>query len=188
MKSSKIQLQFSMKNVFLLLACLAGLSIGKCIAQPPSKVAHEQLKKLAYWQGEWKGEASVRRGPGEPIKVNQEEHIEFRLDDTILLVEGIGRSPEDGSKTFNALAIINFDEESSTFKMKSYLREGRSTDAYFKILEVNKFEWGFDVPSGKIRYTITLDPAKATWNEIGFYSQDGTNWMQFMEMNLAKVK
>jgi hypothetical protein len=177
-----------MKNVVILLACFTGLSIGKSMAQPASKVAQDLLKLLAYWAGVWKGEASIRRGPGEPIKVNQQEPIEYRLEGTILLVEGIGRSPEDGSTTFNALAIINFDETSNQFKMKSYLREGRSTDAWFKVIEDNKFEWGFDVPSGKIKYSITMDTVKGTWNEKGFFSQDGTNWMPFMEMNLTKEK
>ncbi len=177
-----------MKNVLILIACFAGLSIGKAYAQPPSKVAQEQLKKLAYWAGDWKGEATIRRGPGEPTIINQEEHIEFRLEGTILLVEGLGRSPEDGSKIFNALAIINYDETSNQFKMKSYLQEGRSTDAWFKIITENTYEWGFDVPSGKIKYTITLDPTKGTWNEKGAFSQDGNNWMPFMEMNLTKTK
>ena len=176
-----------MKNVLILIACFAGLSIGKAYAQPPSKVAQEQLKKLEYWKGDWKGEATSRRGPGEPTLINQEEHIEFRLEGTILLVEGLGRSPEDGSKIFNALAIINYDEANNQFKMKSYLQEGRSTDAWFKIITENTYEWGFDVPSGKIKYTITLDPTKGTWNEKGAFSQDGNNWMNFMEMNLKKV-
>jgi hypothetical protein len=177
-----------MKNILILFACFAGLSIGKGMAQPASKIAQEQLKKLAFWQGQWKGEAVIRRGPGEPVKVNQEEDIEFRLEGTLLLVEGIGRSPEDGSTTFNALAIINYDETSQSFKMKSYLREGRSTEAWFNVLDDNQYEWGFDVPSGKIKYTILLDPSKGTWNEKGFYSQDGKSWMPFMEMNLKKVE
>ncbi len=177
-----------MKNVLILFACFAGLSFGSALAQPPSKVAQEQLQKLAYWQGDWKGEASIRRGPGEPTVVIQEEHIEFRLEGTILLIEGIGKSPTDGSKTFNALAIINYDETSNEFKMKSYLQEGRSTDAWFKIVADNQYEWGFDIASGKIKYTIILDAKQGTWNEKGAYSQDGNNWMPFMEMNLKKVR
>ncbi len=176
-----------MKNVLILLACFAGLSIGSALAQPPSKVAQEQLKKLEYWQGDWKGEASIRKGPGEPTIVIQEEHIEFRLEGTILLIEGIGKSPADGSKNFNALAIINYDEDSNQFTMKSYLQEGKSTDAWFKIIADNHYEWGFDIPSGKIKYTIIMDQANRTWNEKGAFSPDGNNWMQFMEMNLKKL-
>jgi hypothetical protein len=177
-----------MNNILILIGCFAGLSIGSVLAQPPSKVAQEQLKKLEYWQGDWKGEASIRRGPGEPTKINQQEHIEFRLEGTVLLIEGIGKSPVDGSKIFNALAIINYDETSNQFKMKSYLQEGKSTDAWFNVTADNTYEWGFDVPSGKIKYTISLDPSKGTWNEKGAYSPDGNNWMPFMEMNLKKVR
>jgi hypothetical protein len=177
-----------MKNVLILIACFAGLTVGTTMAQPASKQAQDQMKKLAYWEGEWIGEASIRRGPGEPIKVLQEEAIEFRLSGTLLLIEGIGRSPEDGSISFNALAILNFNETTNSIQMKSYLQDGKSTDAWFNVIDENKFEWGFDVPNGKIKYNIILNPEQKTWKESGAYSQDGNNWMNFMEMNLKKVK
>ena len=177
-----------MKNVLILIACFAGLIVGSTMAQPASKIAQDEMKKLAYWEGEWKGEAAIRRGPGEPIKVLQEETIKFRLSGTLLLIEGVGRSPVDGSISFHALAILNFNEATNSFQMKSYLQDGKSTDAWFKVIGENKVEWGFDVPNGKIKYHITLDPELKTWNESGAYSQDGNNWINFMEMNLKKVR
>ncbi len=33
-----------------------------------------------------------------------------------------------------------------------------------------------------------MDQANGTWNEKGAFSPDGNNWMQFMEMNLKKVR
>ncbi len=175
-----------MKNILILIAFFGGVSIGTSVAQPASKVAQEQLKKLSYWVGNWKGEASTRRGPGEPTKINQEENIEFKLDGTLLVVEGIGRSPENDAIVFNAYAIISYNEAKGEYQFKSYLQDGKSTDAWFNVIAENNFEWGFEVPNGKIKYTIILDQTKNSWSETGAYSADGNNWMQFFEMKLLK--
>ena len=74
-----------------------------------------------------------------------------------------------------------------SYQFKTYLKDGRSTDAWFNIVGENKYAWGFDIPSGgKSRYNITLDPTRNTWNEIGEFSRDGATWMKFFEMNLVK--
>ncbi|HEY4653065.1 MAG TPA: hypothetical protein VIH22_01055, partial [Cyclobacteriaceae bacterium] len=89
---------------------------------------------------------------------------------------------------FNAYAVINFNPGSQSYAFRSFLKDGRSTDAYFKILEQNKFEWGFDIAgnAGKVRYTITLNDPENTWNEVGEFSRDNTSWSKFMEMRLVK--
>lgn len=174
-----------MKNLLFLLLLQA--SIQQVFAQRPDASARcrQEMKKLAYMAGDWKGEASIRNQGG-VMKVAQTEHIEFKLDSLVLNIEGIGR---EGDKiTFHALANINYDVTAQAFQFKSYVKEGFSTNAYFKILEENKFEWGFDIPSGgKSRYTITLNPATKTWYEIGEYSRDGQQWYNFIEMNLKKI-
>ena len=108
----------------------------------------------------------------------------------ILAIEGIGKSIDAVTKTevisHHALGIVNYDETGKQFKFKSYLADGKSTDAYLKVLNDNVFEWGFDTGMNKVRYTIKLDPLQNTWNEVGAFSKDGTNWMNFFEMNLKK--
>ncbi|MFZ0390491.1 MAG: hypothetical protein WAN36_08520, partial [Calditrichia bacterium] len=70
----------------------------------------------------------------------------------------------------------------------SYLSNGLSADAYFKVIEPNKkFEWGFDNSrGGKTRYTATSNGS--SWKEEGEYSADGKNWSKFFEMSLTKVR
>jgi hypothetical protein len=151
-----------------------------------SALCKAEMNKLSYFIGNWEGQASYRSGPGPAQILTQKEHIEWKLDGVILSIEGIGR--KDDVVQFNAYAIINFDPFSKTFKFNSYTKEGRSTEAYFKILKENNFEWGFDIPSGgKVRYTIILDPSKKSWSEIGEYSQDGNSWFKTVELNLTKV-
>ncbi len=172
------------KLIFIILTSLVGTQL---IAQPRdfSAQCKNEMKKLEYFVGDWKGVAIVQT-PNGPVTVNQSEHIEWKLDGVLLSIEGIGR--ENEKITFNAIALINFDPASQQFKFKSYLKEGYATDAYFTVLEENKFEWGFDIPSGgKVKYVITLDPANKTWHELGHYSPTGETWMQSIEMNLVKL-
>jgi hypothetical protein len=119
------------------------------------------------------------------LTISQTEHIEWKLNDLVLSIEGVGK--QNNEITFHAMAMVNFNPALQQYQLRSYLKEGYSTDAYFKVIAENKFEWGFDIPSGgKSKYVITLDPGKRSWNEIGEYSRDGNTWMQFIELNLTK--
>jgi hypothetical protein len=120
-----------------------------------------------------------------------DEHIEYKLDGMVLLVEGIGKAKDAANKEFvahHALAVLSFDKASNQYKFKTYLKDGRSTDAWFTVVTDNNFQWGFDTPQGKIRYSIRMEPAAKTWNEIGEFSADGTTWRKFFEMNLKKTE
>lgn len=178
--------------------------IGLCIAcalftaplhgQAPNPAPNkEAMQKLAGWVGRWQGEGTMQMGPGGPKKSVVDERIELKLDGTILVVEGIGKATDATTKlesvVHHAFGIISFDASSKNYRFKSYTKEGRSADSYFNIISDNKYEWGFDIPTGgKTRYTIVLDPAKKSWNEVGEFSRDGTNWLKFFEMNLLKIE
>ena len=160
---------------------------------PDNTVNKEQMSKLKGWVGNWKGEGSMQMGPGEPKKSTVDEKIEMKLDGTILVVEGLGKSIDPATQqemvVHNAFGVLSYDAASKSYKFKTYLKDGRSTDAWFNAVEENKYEWGFDAPggSGKIKYSIILDPIKKTWNEIGEYSPNGSTWMKFFEMTLVKI-
>ncbi len=180
-----------MKNVLLM--CLILVVFGsKIMAQPSETVAKEKLKVFESWVGHWQGEGSMQMGPGPAKKSTVDERLEFKLDGTIMLIEGIGKSVDaqtnESKVVHHAMAILSFDQNSNQYKFNSYLKDGRSTQAWLNIIEENKYEWGFDVPNGKIKYTIIIDTTKKTWNEVGEFSNDnGSTWMKFFEMNLKKV-
>lgn len=178
-------------------SCIIGLVVvalisNKLIAQPSEAVAKEKMNAFSFWAGNWQGEGFIQMGPGPSKHSFVDEHLEFKLDGTVLLIEGIGKSIDgqtnESKVVHHALAILSFDQNTDQYKMNSYLKDGRSTEAWVNIIEENKYEWGFDVPNGKIKYSITIDPAKKTWNEVGAFSNDnGSTWMKFFEMNLKKV-
>lgn len=145
------------------------------------------MNVLASFTGKWKGDATLTQQGGSTIQVIQEETIDFKLDSLVLQFEGIGRKKTEPSKiSFHALAYVNYNARKNSYEMKSFLQDGRQTDAYFKVIEKNKYDWGFDVPGGKIVYHITLDPIAKKWHEKGEFSPDGTQWYPFFEMNLTK--
>lgn len=181
-----------MKNLFVTCALFLGLAIGHTQAQGLDKASDaykQEMQKLSYFAGKWKGEAIAKQRNGPDTKIIQEEDIQFKLDNTVLLIEGTGRNPDNLKEiTFNALAIVSYDEVTKEFKLRSHLKDGKKTDAYFSILGENHFEWGFDVPNNaKIRYDIKLDPKAKTWVEIGEYSPDGTTWYPFINLKLNKL-
>ena len=175
-----------MKHVFILIALFLGTTTGRLAAQELGN--KEKMKIFAAWEGHWQGEGSMQMGPGEPKKSKVDEHIIYKLDGMVLLVEGVGKTT-DGTIVHQALGVISFDQNSNEYKFKTYLRDGKAADAWLTPMAENKFQWGLDIPGrGKIRYSINIDPVKKTWNEIGEFSQDGNTWMKFFEMNLTKAE
>jgi hypothetical protein len=167
------------------------LSLTSAFGQAPpdfSALCKKQMKSLSAFAGHWEGEATYKRGPGSPETIHQEEEVSFRIDSTLLVIEGVGTRPTGKEVVFNALGIINFNPQLQSFSFRSYLKDGRATEAYFKIIEENKFEWGFEIPGGtnKVRYSIMLDADGSTWTEFGEFSGDGTTWMKFIELHLKK--
>lgn len=180
-----------MTNKLIMSFIASFIVVNLSIAQSPPDFSAEckkELEKLNSFVGNWKGEAIYMRGPGSQVSINQEEKIEYKLDGTVLSIEGIGKDAA-GNITFNALGLVNYNVHNKQFKFKTYLKDGRSTDAYFNITGENMYEWGFDIPSGgKSKYTIIIDPVQKTWSEKGEYSSDGNNWFSFLELKLKKVE
>lgn len=181
-----------MKNLLLICTIFLGVSIGQSHAQGLGKASDAlkaEMQKLSYFTGKWKGEAIAKQRSGPDTKVAQEENIYFKLDNTILIFEGTGRNPQNMNEVvFQAFAVVSYDEHSKEFKMTSHLKDGTQTQAYYKVLGENHFEWGFDIQNNaKMRYDIKLDPKAKSWYEVGEYSPDGVQWYPFITLNLTKV-
>ena len=181
-----------MKSQTIILMCLAlaGLFSSEIVAQPTEQGGKEKMKAFDAWAGKWHGEGTIQMGPGEPKKTTVEETIEFKLDGMILLVEGIGRSPDlqtsENKIVHHALAILSYEQATNVYKFNTYLKDGKSAQAWFNIVKENNYQWGFDVPGGKIKYSITIHSGNL-WNEVGEFSRDnGLTWMKYFEMNLKK--
>lgn len=175
------------KMIVLLLLCALP---GPLLAQTPASVQREEMKKLDWLVGQWKGEGWVEVGPGQRRTSTVTETVQSKLDGSVLLVEGIGKAKLPGRDeeviVHHALGTLAYDEPAKLYRMRAY-RAGHYVDAEAKLTE-GGLEWGFPDPrGGRVRFIIKLDE-KGRWSETGEVSQDGKTWRKFMEMTLERVK
>ena len=178
-----------MKKITLLLLLL--ILPAPLAAQNPQSSQLQEMKKLEFLIGEWKGEGWAEFVPGQRRTSPAMERVQWKLGGMIMLVEGLGKTKVPGKQeevvVHSALAIISYDAKAKLYRIKSYLADGRSTDAEAEFV-AEGFQWRFQAPQGpSIRYTIKITD-KGEWFERGEMSQDGKSWRQFHEMTLQPVK
>ncbi|WP_170073218.1 DUF1579 family protein [Mongoliibacter ruber] len=157
---------------------ISSLVIGQVSSQ-------EAIKKLDFLLGEWEGQAKAVTGPGQVQELHQFESVELRMGEKMLFMEGKGY--QENEMVFNAVGLVTFDEGKQEYEMQSWLATGEKTKAYFKEKGDKFFEWGFELPNGKIRYFIKLDE-KGRWSESGEFSPNGEVWYPSFEMLLSKIE
>ena len=148
----------------LLVCCLALAFTSHAQQQPNIAAQREAMKKLAFLVGTWSGDATVIRGPGEPIKVRQTEDVKYKLNGLVLLIEGTGRNPATGDAMFNALATISYDDTTSTYRFRAH-NDGRYLDTELKVPN-HGFEWGYKAGPAVVRFGMRLTE-KGEWLETG---------------------
>lgn len=150
---------------------------------------NDEMRKLDFMLGEWSGEGSMRRGPGEPDVSLVHEKVQSRAGGRVLLIEGRGhRKLADGAAgdvVHDALGVVWWDPSASKYRFSAFTGANGHADATFELVGERNVVWGLTTPQGQVRYTIRMDE-KDTWNEIGEYSRDGKQWAKFFEMNLTK--
>lgn len=154
--------------------------------------AADEMRKLDFLVGEWRGEALVQQGPGKGERALQHEVVRTKLGGRVLLIEGIGHRKLEtgfpGEVVHDAVGVISFDEKTQKYRFDAWTERAGYVQAWMEVGEKNSARWGFDTPDGgKVRYTITLTE-KGEWHEAGEYSRDGNRWFPTMEMTLAKTK
>lgn len=153
--------------------------------------APAEMRKLDWLVGEWKGEAAVLSGPGKGETALQTERVQSRQGGKLLVVEGLGkRKLADGTAgdvVHDAFGVIWYDEQAKKYHFNAWTAERGYVDAWLEGNDDGSARWGFDVPQGRIRFTITRT-AKGEWQEIGEFSPDGTRWFKTIELLLAQVK
>jgi hypothetical protein len=140
------------------------------------------MKKLEFLAGKWSGEASVFRGPGDPMRLHQTEEVQFKMDGLVLLVEGTGRN-SDGQTVFRALATISYDEQAATYRFRAY-SDGRYLDTEMNVLP-SGFVWGYTAGPVKVSNKMRLNE-KGEWAETTETSFGGSPPRKSVEMTLQR--
>jgi hypothetical protein len=152
---------------------------------PDLNAQRAAMKKLCFLAGKWVGKARLLRGPGEPLVLVQTEEAQFRLDGLILEIAGIGRTKTDNKPVLQALGIISFDDETSTYHMRAF-NDGRFLETEVKLHEDGKgLTWGFAL--GPVRTSSVLRiNEKGEWTELAEITIDSQPARKLLELTVRR--
>ena len=140
------------------------------MAQPPKtpniEAQRAAMKKLEFLVGDWSGEASVLRGPGQFVDLAQTESAQFKLDGLLLVIEGVGRGHTDHRPALQALGLISFDDDAGTYQMRAF-NDGRWLETEVKLADDGKsISWGFALGEFKTSTVLRIND-NGEWTELG---------------------
>lgn len=172
-------------------AVLVAMSAGASSAQAAmGNTQRDALAKLAWIEGEWRGDAWMITGPNQRRTADQSEKVFRAAGGTVLVIQGIGKATNAGAETgmivHDALAVIYWDAQRNAYIVRAFVSTGQTLETTAEVGD-RRIVWGFEHPqAGLTRYTVSLTPS-GEWREVGESSRDrGATWVQFMEMTLRK--
>lgn len=115
-----------------------------------SEELQKELSKLSDMIGTWEGTGWIIMEDRQKYTFDQTEKISWKLQNTAILIEGLGKS--EGKTIHEALAILTFSPEKKGLNFRSYLPDGRSGDYKAELID-NKLYW---YPTENVRYIITI--------------------------------
>lgn len=167
-----------MKTILIFTAVLLMALPSMSQTTDTDSLSKAELSKLAFMTGTWKGTGWMMGQNGARSEFEQREDIQFKLDSTLLVVEGTGSA--GGRVVHNAYAILTWNKNEDRYSFRSYLQNGQSGDFPAELLD-GKLYW---YPNASVRY-VAWTNENGQWVEKGEYRR-GDNWMQFFEMTLER--
>ncbi|MCB0564277.1 MAG: DUF1579 family protein [Phaeodactylibacter sp.] len=150
---------------------------------PANGPLKEALQALHAMPGDWEGDGWMFTPQRERVTFRQTERIRYKLDSTVLLIEGKGTS--EGKTVHDALAVLSYEPEARHYWMRSYLANGRTGQYKAQFNADGMLEWEIPVPGRKILYIIDLHE-EGEWHEEGFMLLEDGQRFQFFEMHLQR--
>ena len=177
-----------MKKLMALL--LLGMWSIPLRAQAPAANPREEMKKLDWMVGQWKGQSWIELAPGQRRTSTSTESVQSKVGGAVLLIEGLHKGKRPGQEeeviTHDALALLLYDEKAKRYRFVTYTAGQGYGEHEAKLVE-GGWQWGLQSPAGSVRFTIKRTD-KDEWSEIGEISPDGKSWRQFFEMTLQRMK
>ena len=175
-----------MKAIAMVIIALHGILNNQSAMAQDGRLGKTQMEKLSHWVGEWEGSGWQMQPSGQRIEFDVKESVQAKLNGLVLIVEGKGTSDNSNELGHDAMGMIYYNLDNKRYEFHSATMQGMTILAEAKIDDNGDFIWGFEIPQGKIQFTITL--TEDTWVEKGVFSPDGNTWYPTMEMKLKKIK
>jgi hypothetical protein len=172
--------------ILLAAALIPSLRSFRAAQGPAPNSVNEQreaMRKLLFLRGRWSGLASVVIGPGKTLHLTQTEHVQYKLDGLVLLIEGKGTAA-DGKVLFSALATVAYDEATHGYRFRAY-NDGHYLDRELSVT-ANGFSWSFTAGQAHIVNTMDLTD-KGEWHEVTQMTFGGGPPRPSMEMTLRRL-
>ncbi len=160
------------------------------MAQPPKapnvEAQRAAMKKLEFLVGEWSGEASVLRGPGQFVDLVQTESAQFKLDGLLLAIAGVGRDKTDGRLALQALGLISFDDDAGTYWMRAF-NDGRWLETEVKLVEgEDSISWGLALGEFKTKTVLRIND-EGEWTEFGELTIGNRPPQKMIELRVRRI-
>jgi hypothetical protein len=153
---------------------------------PNVEAQRTAMKKLEFLVGEWSGEATVLRGPGQFAEMAQTESAHFKLDGLVLMIERVGRVKTDRKVSLQALGLISFDDETGTYKMRAF-NDGRWLETEVKLADGgNSISWGFSLGAFKTATVLRINE-NDEWTEHGELTIGERPPQKMMDLKVRRV-
>lgn len=173
--------------MFLLTICLSLTAFS----QSAEFIQAEAMKKMSWWIGEWRGMATTRLAQGKIDSVLMHESIKSNLGGTILVIEGLGYRIRNNVVTdeivHHAFGVLSYDEKAGKYRWQAWRIPYGVYTEYVPEVGENAFNWGMNVPQGKMRYNAKLE-SSGEWHETGEFSRDEQSWFGVFDMRLTREK
>ena len=144
------------------------------------------IEQLEFMKGTWSGEGWIYKNR-ERKEFTQTETISSKVDNTLLVIDGIGYSKDNRDKVIHdAFGVISYNQEKKSITMVSFSSTGGKMENKIKLIDDKKLAWSFkDERGGTIRFHEDFSE-EGVWIENGEYSPDGQKWFPFFHMRLEK--
>jgi hypothetical protein len=153
---------------------------------PNVEAQRTAMKKLGFLIGDWSGEATVLRGPGQFAEMAQTESAQFKLDGLVLMIEGVSRAKTDGKVSLQALGLISFDDETGAYKMRAF-NDGRWLESEVKLANGgNSISWGFALGAFKTTTVLRIN-GNGEWTEHGELTIGERPPQKMMDLKVRRI-
>lgn len=171
-----------------LMAAAAVLSVGLATASVAQELRpagtqeqREAMQRLSWMDGEWTGTAAVYAGPGRTTSHSHTERIGPMIGGSIKVIEG--RTTEaDGEVTFNAFAVVSWDDATDRYTMRSWAN-GMAADFPLEAT-ADGFKWSAPSGGGRMDYVTTHRDGE--WVETGDFVMPDGEPMRVIELRLRR--
>ena len=167
-----------MKTVLILALVILFVIPSFSQSSETDSISKANISQLEFMVGNWKGSGWMMGRDGQKSEFDQTEKIQFKLDSTMVLIEGLGTS--QGKVIHNALALLTYNKEENKLAFRSYMQNGQSGDFPAELID-GKLFW---YPNPNVRYIIWTT-GEDQWYETGEFKR-GESWTQFFEMTLDR--